>query len=426
MRFGMQVLCTKGAKNPKTIHSGNRERVSWCIFINAAGQAQLPVFIIKGAQPDRASKMKEQMMEAWPEASYVITECATQTEDSWARCIAHFLRHAPGDGHVLFTDGHASRISIEAIDAMVKRDCDLMTLPPNSTHVTQPYDVALARPLGAALSKYAAQMQLGDAAAGVDGVEVTLTNVLLAFKAAFTEVTAPKFDPVTRHSCNTLSKGFEKTGLYPWNPSRIHSSWFAPAAAAEGREVGAVHIPTEEEKREAVEKNTVNLLRSEELKKRVADTAEKKKREHVVPGMTNLTGVEYLQGLSARQQQKRKKRPKASVRKLRWLRNPRKRRQPRPRRQLRLWRRPLRRPQRPLLRRGQRRAKAPRRRLPVAKRRPRWCQQPCSPPVGPERAVAGPRSMPDVRMRAILRAPATARVTSAPTPTTMTQTIKRN
>lgn len=290
----MQVLCTKGAKNPKTIHSGNRERVSWCIFINAAGQAQLPVFIIKGAQPDRASKMKEQMMEAWPEASYVITECATQTEDSWARCIAHFLRHAPGDGHVLFTDGHASRISIEAIDAMVKRDCDLMTLPPNSTHVTQPYDVALARPLGAALSKYAAQMQLGDAAAGVDGVEVTLTNVLLAFKAAFTEVTAPKFDPVTRHSCNTLSKGFEKTGLYPWNPSRIHSSWFAPAAAAEGREVGAVHIPTEEEKREAVEKNTVNLLRSEELKKRVADTAEKKKREHVVPGMTNLTGVEYL------------------------------------------------------------------------------------------------------------------------------------
>ena len=59
-----------------------------------------------------------------------------------------FLKHVVTQRPVLlFTDGYKSHISLDVIDLCRKNETILFCLPPHTTHVLQPLDVAVFKSL---------------------------------------------------------------------------------------------------------------------------------------------------------------------------------------------------------------------------------------------------------------------------------------
>lgn len=67
-----------------------------------------------------------------------------------------FLKHAPTSRPLLLVmDNHESHLSIDLLDMARDNQVELYCLPPHTTHILQPLDVCLFRPLKKAVSDLA-------------------------------------------------------------------------------------------------------------------------------------------------------------------------------------------------------------------------------------------------------------------------------
>lgn len=70
----------------------------------------------------------------------------TQLFLSWFRQI--FLKHATKERPLLLTmDNHESHVSLEVVEEARANQVELYCLPPHTTHILQPLDVVMFRPL---------------------------------------------------------------------------------------------------------------------------------------------------------------------------------------------------------------------------------------------------------------------------------------
>ena len=293
----MQVVATTGAKQVQVGYDGDRQRVSLAVFQNAAGGSILPVVLLKGSNNTRGLQAKKEMMSGWPEPVYMLTEAATQTEDTWRACAEYFCNKV-GSGNILILDGHSSRVSLEAVDSFLRTGNELFTLHAHSSHFTQPFDIAVAKPLRDAVAKFVDEMRLGTLKK--PGVAVTQRNIMIAIKRAYFQVMAPKFD-AAGNSINIPSKGFAKAGLYPWNPKITEEDMFGPYEYFKSTVLdkkAKPNAPTSAERLELVSKHTVAVLESGSLQKEL-QKAMKAKRAPAVPGATLLTGAEHILKVTA-------------------------------------------------------------------------------------------------------------------------------
>ncbi|XP_068896460.1 uncharacterized protein [Tenebrio molitor] len=109
---------------------------------------------------------------------------------------------------ILFIDGHKSHYSIELYEFCVKKKIILYCLYPNSTHILQPCDVTIFRPLKVEWKKVCQAHKQKTSAS------ITRYNFCPLFKEAFEKASQP----------NTIIKGFEICGLYPLNPDNVDFS----------------------------------------------------------------------------------------------------------------------------------------------------------------------------------------------------------
>ncbi|XP_017885313.1 uncharacterized protein LOC108628111 [Ceratina calcarata] len=105
---------------------------------------------------------------------------------------------------IYFLNGHKSHLSLELSDFCTEHNIILVSLFPHATHIIQPCDVAIFRPM-----KYKWR----------DVVELYQqeTQALLT-KATFAPLFKKAFD---RLSVDTIKNGFRKCGLYPFNADAI-------------------------------------------------------------------------------------------------------------------------------------------------------------------------------------------------------------
>jgi DDE superfamily endonuclease len=68
-------------------------------------------------------------------------------------CFEPETRPAPRKSRILIMDGHACHISTEALKFCIASNIIVLCLPSHSTHITQPLDVGIFRPLAMAYSK---------------------------------------------------------------------------------------------------------------------------------------------------------------------------------------------------------------------------------------------------------------------------------
>lgn len=107
---------------------------------------------------------------------------------------------------VLFVDGHKSHLSLELAVFCAQNQIIIYCLPPNSTHIIQPCDVAIFKPLKASWKNVVAKNKSS-------GNSITKNNFANHFQESF--------DSVQKSS---IVNGFRKCGLYPFNPNAVDFS----------------------------------------------------------------------------------------------------------------------------------------------------------------------------------------------------------
>jgi hypothetical protein len=283
----VQVIATRGAKHVIIEYDGDRTRISMCVFTCADGRSFI-VVILEG-KTERATPLRKQQMACWPEATFVFAPSATQTEETFALCMDKFVEMA-GSNNLLVVDGHSSRATLEGMMKMFEHNNDVFSLEAHTSHAAQPFDVAAAKPLRDNSKKHIDLLQLG--APGVPGEPVTQANVLKAIRAAVMDTLAPSFDSKTGKANNVAAKGFEKAGIYPFNPAAVSEKWSAPAKHFESLLPAAAPPASSPDRLAAVGKHTVELDRGRLLQLGKEAVA---KRKALVPGATRLTGAQRLQ-----------------------------------------------------------------------------------------------------------------------------------
>ena len=115
--------------------------------------------------------------------------------------IQHFLRYAPPIRPLLLLmDGHSSHYCPSTIKCAAKEKAILFTLPPNTTHLTQPLDKAVFGPLKVSWRQACHRYIVEN-----PGSKISKHNFSLVFSEAWVRALTPK----------NIVSGFRTTGVYP-------------------------------------------------------------------------------------------------------------------------------------------------------------------------------------------------------------------
>lgn len=110
---------------------------------------------------------------------------------------------------ILFVDGHRSHLTLALSDFCVQHKIELIALYPNATHVLQPMDVALFRPLKLNWSKVVATWRMEH-----DGISLDKTSFAPLLNKAISILDTKRI----------LGNGFKACGLYYFSPDAVDYS----------------------------------------------------------------------------------------------------------------------------------------------------------------------------------------------------------
>ena len=193
----LKVVTWKGPKNPSQVSSWLKSQVTVVGCISAGGQCLPPMVIWH-----RKNLPPELAVSEVPGTIYGLSSKGRIDQelfDLWF--IQHFLRYAPPIRPLLLLmDGHSSHYCLSTIKCAAKEKVILFTLPPNTTHLTQPLDKAVFGPLKVSWRQACHRYIVEN-----PGSKISKHNFFLVFSEAWVRALTPK---------NTVS-GFRTTGVYP-------------------------------------------------------------------------------------------------------------------------------------------------------------------------------------------------------------------
>lgn len=204
-----QVLVRKGCKYPETLRNASKTSISVMYAGNAAGEL-LPPYVVY-----RATHMWSTWTENGPRgcryncSSSGWFDAAIFTEWLESQMIPRLKRL---DGKkVIICDNLSSHLTVNTLQLCSENNVRLVCLPPNSTHLTQPLDVAVFRPLKIAWRKVLSEWKDTD-----EGI--LSTNIQ---KQHFPPLLKKLMDTVEPNVVNNLKSGFRKCGIVPLNVEEL-------------------------------------------------------------------------------------------------------------------------------------------------------------------------------------------------------------
>ncbi|KAJ8050139.1 Jerky protein-like-like [Holothuria leucospilota] len=193
---------------------GRVERVqehSKSISIMACGSATgllLPPFVVYKAQ-----NIYENWTKNGPSGSkYAATKNGWFDRNTFERWFFEIflptVSSTPGK-KVLIGDNLASHFSVEVVQAAICSDVYFTALPPNTTHLTQPLDIAVFRPMKVMWKRILDEWRNESRRQGTLPKEV------------FPSLLAKLWEDVSHVVEKNLQSGFRKAGLCPFNPEEV-------------------------------------------------------------------------------------------------------------------------------------------------------------------------------------------------------------
>ena len=141
------VITKRGMKSPQAIIGGSgRENITVQVCVSAKGKLLPPYVIYTG------KRLMASCMNGGPLGSrYAVSQNGWMTTPAyidWFRNL--FIPSLPAERPILLIlDGHSSHVSLEVIDLAVSNEIHMLKLPPHLTHLLQPFDVGVFKPMKA-------------------------------------------------------------------------------------------------------------------------------------------------------------------------------------------------------------------------------------------------------------------------------------
>ena len=139
----------------------------------------------------------------------------------FVKYLRHFIKYVhPSETNpcLMVLDGHCSHKSLEVITVAKENHITLITIPPHTSHRLQPLDVTFFGPLKSRYSREVDKWMIKN-----PGKRLTDYELAELFAGAY-ESTA---------SVAVAKNGFEKTGIYPYNPDVFNDEDFIASAVTE-------------------------------------------------------------------------------------------------------------------------------------------------------------------------------------------------
>lgn len=204
----VKVLVRRSSKRAEKVMDTSKAATSVMFSCSASGN-MLPVYIVYKA---------DHLWSTWTEngpngARYNRTRSGwfdTNTFEDWFfSIILPYLRSLPPGPKVLLGDNLASHISAKVISQCANDNIRFILLPPNSTHLTQPLDVSVFRPIKTAWRKTLQEWKKHNKGTVRKDVFPRLLNQTLNRGSLSNE--------------QNIKSGFEATGLLPLNRQKVLS-----------------------------------------------------------------------------------------------------------------------------------------------------------------------------------------------------------
>lgn len=207
-----KILCRRGCKYPERIMNSSKSSTS-VVFAATADGTVLPPYVIYKAQ---------HLYDTWTNGGPKGTRF-NRTQSGWMDaatfldwiltiCIPYFRQF---DGKkVLIGDNLSSHLSPEVVKQCEDNNIAFVFLPPNSTHLCQPLDVAVFRALKQAWRSVLEMWKLG--------VGSTKSSVDKQYFPILLRQVCVKLHEDGKFGDNVQS-GFRKTGIFPLDPKKVLS-----------------------------------------------------------------------------------------------------------------------------------------------------------------------------------------------------------
>lgn len=196
--------------NSSLLSGGNaRKSITVLACVNADGDKLPPLILHQG------KRLWDNMLgaAAYPGTSYYVTENGWMTQEVFSKWFkTQFLPQIKSSPTLLIYDGHLSHIGIDIIEEAMKNNVTILKLPPHTSHILQPLDVTVFRGVK---SRWDSSLE-----------EWTRHNQGKCLsKAEFSNMLGKIWSET---GADVIKKGFEKTGIMPFNRSAISPQTFDP------------------------------------------------------------------------------------------------------------------------------------------------------------------------------------------------------
>ncbi|XP_057338484.1 uncharacterized protein LOC130676348 [Microplitis mediator] len=203
------VITKKGAKSVyQIVSASDKACITTLITASASGEMAPPMISF-----DSKKAPKKNILDNIPNGWGVgHTESGWMTAESFYYYIKNvFFKWLKENNHpfpvALYVDGHSLHCTLPLVELCQKNQIELIALYPNATHIIQPLDVALFRPLKASYAKEYRRYEI--------------ENDVVDFKKwMFASVLEKALEAVD--FSKTIQSGFRATGLYPFNPDAVN------------------------------------------------------------------------------------------------------------------------------------------------------------------------------------------------------------
>ena len=141
----LKMVCRKGSKNLCCIDSGDKCQITVVGCVSAAGYCVPPMIVYNRKSCFVSAEMVQGEI---PGTAYGFSSKGWMDQDLFGYWLNCFLKYAPPIRSLLLVlDGHSSHYCPSMIRQAAEHKVILFTLPPNTTHLTQPLDKGIFGPL---------------------------------------------------------------------------------------------------------------------------------------------------------------------------------------------------------------------------------------------------------------------------------------
>ncbi|CAG5009206.1 unnamed protein product [Parnassius apollo] len=202
-----KCIFKRGVKYPERVLNSTKGAISIMFSGTAAGEI-LPVYVVY-----KADNLYSEWIQGGPRHTrYNHTKSGwfdSQTfEDYFKRIVLDWASGLPGK-KVVICDNLSSHLSVNIIELCESHDIQFVLIPANSTHLTQPLDVAFFGPLKKIWRKILLQYKMEN------------PNQSTLNKNHFPKLLKSLIDQIQLTELKNIKSGFKASGISPFNPREV-------------------------------------------------------------------------------------------------------------------------------------------------------------------------------------------------------------